>query len=172
MINLNNLFKDDLKIRRHQTQKLFLDLHTSLQKEFCNPFNLHTKTAKGIWTLSPDQAEQIHQSQMYCSVYAGMKICPKCQIELSSIFTRCGSSAEDCVAEDIFVPKEKTEVQLNSSLTSLGVSPLDMPKPSKKDGPYPVWSICLGSNGLENYINSLDKYILYWSQSKLGHPAA
>ena len=110
-------------------KKVFLDLYVSLQKKCCNPFDLHTSTCKGsLRPLSLAQAQKINSVQGQNHIHAGMKVCPKCRVHLSSMETCSSSETEGVSTQDGYIPEDVAGSKLDEHFTAVGLTPIKAKK--------------------------------------------
>ena len=112
-------------------KSLLLTKFEFLQKKCCNPFSINNHNVKSnLQALSEAQAEQL-KPLTNKSVKPGQKLCISCKVNMYKQLPMSYSSASDLPASDASAMEISDRV--NTSLVSLGVSPIKIQKISKRD---------------------------------------
>ena len=121
-------------------KKIFLDLYSTWQKNCCNPFDFHkAPVKKGLRIITLEQALQLNTMIGNNACKDGMKMCVQCRTHFYEYLNEAGNSGNgqsDMIEDEEipqvdyadFVSEEHLHVQLDTSLTAIGISPLKLPK--------------------------------------------
>ncbi len=121
----------------HHHQVVLLAKYEFLQKYCCNPFKLHQeKVKKGLSPVDIDTANKINEGQTKDSlqIKPGQKLCPTCRKELAKREAKSSTDSGDSEPSCELKVKVETE-KVNTSFTAVGISPLKLPRVSKRDLP-------------------------------------